>query len=62
MRVGALYAAGCLRERSLCEDARGCLDDPDAHVRETARWAAARLAGGDREDLAGTPRDPVART
>jgi hypothetical protein len=43
MRVGALYAAGCLGEQTLADDARGCLDDPDPHVRETAQWVAGRM-------------------
>ena len=43
MRVSALYAAGCLGEQTLADDARGCLDDPDPHVRETAQWVAGRM-------------------
>ena len=47
MRVAALYAAGCLCERLLAEDARRCLDDPDPHVRETAPDVAVIEHDGD---------------
>jgi hypothetical protein len=41
--VGAMYAARYLGEQTLADDARGCLDDPDPHVRETARRVAGRM-------------------